>query len=100
MNELVLKRIEKETLPKLSDWVNTDRKVNKLTFSTFRKFFNARGLGNLEVNSKFIFPASEEEFEVISEILLYINQNPDSKGINEIINSRGFDKMLENISKN
>lgn len=108
----MLHKIEKEILPMLSNWINTEKKFDKVTSKNFQEIIEIElekekdPNGNVVVKSrklvikaKYIHPASEEEFEAIGNVLLYITQNPSSRMINDIINSVGFEEMLNNISE-
>ena len=73
MNEKV-----KMALEKLSQWVNTNKKVSMITYRTFKKLVKDNRY--LTVRDKLLAVASEEELRVLCEVLLaYEKQNPDSE---------------------
>ena len=100
MKEVVLQRIETEALPKLTSWVDTNKKVTKLTHRDFRNFFNTKISKELKIRDELISPAKEEEFKVIGKVFMYIAQNPDTKTTSDIIDSKDFDKLIEGVIKN
>lgn len=99
MENVILTKIEKEVLPKISAWTDISKKISKLTLNDYRNLFDIRCNKELKIKSRFIFPASESEFKIIGNVLLYMVQNPDSKATGEILGSVDLIKMIDNILK-
>ena len=86
----------KEALKKINLWVDTDKKVSKITHRTFKKL--VKGKKNLEIREEMLNPIKEEEYEVIGEVVLYMDQHPDAKLTKELEKISGFNEMLTNIA--
>ena len=83
-------------LPQIKLWVDTDKKVSKITHRTFKKL--VKGKKNLEIREEMLNPVKEEEFEVIGQVVLYMDQHPDAKLTKELEAISGFNEMLTNIA--
>lgn len=92
---MIIENLIKEALKKIALWIDTDRKVSKITHRTFKKL--VRGKKELQIREEMLNPLKEEEFEVVGEVLLYMDQNPDSKLSKELVTIYGFNEMLNNI---
>ena len=91
MSELI-----KEALPQIKLWVDTDKKVSKITHRTFKKL--VKGKKTLEIREEMLNPVKEEEYEVIGNVILYMDQHPDAKLTKELETISGFNEMLSNIA--
>ena len=83
-------------LPQIKLWVDTDKKVSKITHRTFKKL--VKGKRNLEIREEMLSPIKEEEYQVIGDVLLYMDQHPESKLTKELEKISGFNEMLTNIA--
>lgn len=98
MKNEMLNKIEKEVLPKLTNYVDTNKKVGKLTFTIFRGFFKSQVSNDeFEIRDEIVSPQTEDDFYIIGILLLYIVQNPDNRGVDEMLAAQGFEEMLDNI---
>ena len=83
-------------LPQIKLWVDTDKKVSKITHRTFKKL--VKGKKTLQIREEMLNPIKEEEYQVIGEVVLYMNQHPDAKLTKELLTISGFNEMLTNIA--
>ena len=83
-------------LPQIKLWVDTDKKVSKITHRTFKKL--VKGKRNLEIREEMLSPIKEEAYQVIGDVLLYMDQHPESKLTKELEKISGFNEMLTNIA--
>lgn len=93
MTDLTLKKVEK-VLQKSN--IDINKRVDRFTSKMYRNFIETKQ-GDIKVKENLVNPKNKEDLEIIIEILLFINQNPQSKSTHYLITLSGFYDMLLNI---
>ena len=95
MENVIFKEI-KEKLKKLLKQTKIKRRVDKFTSRMYRNLVETKE-GNIVVKENLINSKTDKDLVDIIEILLYLEQNPETDTSYYITNLLGFSEMLNNL---